>query len=86
MPPTRKALLAYAEAWIYPVIGNADVPVMQRLFDNARQLAKDATMLPDDPPIFADWLKTLRKSQPNSNEYEDAPFAIADYFGLSTDV
>jgi hypothetical protein len=86
MTPARKALLAYAEAWTYPVIGNADVPVMEGLFSEARELAKDAAIGADDPPIFADWLKTLREAGQNSEEYEDALFAVADYFGRSTDL
>ena len=40
MTPARVALLAFAKAWTYPILGNEDVPVMRRLFDDARALSK----------------------------------------------
>ena len=49
MAPARKALRAYAEAWTYPILGNEDVPVLDRLFGRARELAKDVVVGPDDP-------------------------------------
>jgi hypothetical protein len=86
MTPAREALLAYARAWTYPVIGNEDVPVMKGLFEDAARLAQNAVLVPEDPPMFAGWLKTLHEERQASQEWEDALFAMADYFGLSTDV
>jgi hypothetical protein len=40
MTPARKALLAFAKAWTYPILGNEDVPVTNRLFEQARALSK----------------------------------------------
>jgi hypothetical protein len=85
MTPARKALLAFAEAWTYPILGNEDVPVTTRLFRKAEELAKDAAAGADDPPEFAGWLKTLREAREGSNAWEDTLHAVTDYFGLSTD-
>jgi len=85
MTPARKALLVYAEAWTYPILGNEDVPVLDRLFEQARTLAKDVVVGPDDPPAFAQWLKTLREAQEFSEEWEDVLQDITGYFGLSTE-
>ena len=49
MTPARKALLAYAEAWTYTILGNEDVPVLDRLFEQARALAKDVVVGANDP-------------------------------------
>jgi hypothetical protein len=35
MTPARNALLAFAEAWTNPILGNEDVPVTNRLFEQA---------------------------------------------------
>jgi hypothetical protein len=87
MTPARKALLAFAEAWTYPILGNEDVPVTNRLFEQARVLAKDAAASMADPPEFAGWLEILRdKSRDGSHEWEDTLHAVTDYFGLSTDI
>jgi hypothetical protein len=85
MTPARKALLAYGKAWTYPILGNEDVPVMQQLFKEAQELASNVAVNPDDPPIFEQWLKTFREARRNSDEWEDALFAVSDYFGLSTE-
>ena len=83
--PTRAAVMAYAEAWTYPVIGNADLPFVDRLFAEARALAEKATATPEDPPAFAGWLNTLLRIREGSYEWEDTLFEIVDYFGLSQD-
>ena len=84
--PARRALLAFAEAWTYPILGNEDVPVTKRLFAQARALVKDAAASTADPPEFAGWLEVLRdESRDGSNEWEDTLHAVTDYFGLSTD-
>ena len=84
--PAREALLAFAKAWTYPILGNEDVPVMRRLFEEARALSKGVAASPADPPEFAGWLEVLRdKSRDGSNEWEDTLHAVTDYFGLSTD-
>jgi hypothetical protein len=84
--PARRALLAFAEAWTYPILGNEDVPVTKRLFEQARTLAKDAAASTVDPPEFAGWLEILRdESRDSSNEWEDTLHAVTDYFGLSTE-
>jgi hypothetical protein len=86
MTPARKALLAYAEAWTYPILGNEDVPVTRRLFEQARALAKNGVASKADPPEFAGWLEILRdEAREGSNEWEDTLHAVTDYFGLSTD-
>jgi hypothetical protein len=82
MTPARKALLAYAKAWTYPVLGNEDGRVVDRLFEEARELANAAATRLDDPPNFAEWLATL-KAHPNLDAWEDTLFAVTDYFGLS---
>ena len=82
MTPAREALLAYAKAWTYPVIGNEDVPVMNGLFEDAARRATTAVLLPEDPPMFTEWLKTLRNAPRASVEWEDVLFSVADYFGL----
>jgi uncharacterized protein (DUF1800 family) len=83
--PARRALLAFAEAWTYPILGNEDVAVMNRLFEHARALARDAVARTADPPEFAPWLEILRDRRcEGSNEWEDALHAVTDYFGLST--
>ena len=86
MTPAREALLAFAKAWTYPILGNEDVPVMKRLFEQANGLAKDTAVSTSDPPEFAGWLQILRdKARKGSNEWEDTLHAVTDYFGLSTD-
>jgi hypothetical protein len=86
MTPARKALLAFTDAWTYPILANEDVPVMNRLFEQARALAKDAATSMADPPEFTGWLEILRdKSRDGSHEWEDTLHAVTDYFGLSTD-
>jgi hypothetical protein len=86
MTPARRALLAFAEAWTYPILGNEDVPVTNCLFEQARALAKDVAASMADPPEFAEWLEILRdRSRDGSNEWEDTLHAVTDYFGLSTD-
>lgn len=78
-------MLAFAKAWTYPVLGNEDLPVTNRLFRKAEELARDATAGADDPPEFEGWLKTLREAREGSNAWEDTLHAVTDYFGLSTD-
>ena len=86
MTPAREALLAFAKAWTYPILGNEDVPVMRRLFDEARALSKGVSASAADPPELAGWLAILRdKSRDGSHEWEDTLHAVTDYFGLSTD-
>lgn len=86
MTPAGRVLLAFAEAWIYPILGNEDVPVTNRLFEQARGLAKEAAATASDPPELAGWLEILRdKSRGGSNEWEYTLHAVTDYFGLSTD-
>jgi hypothetical protein len=78
----RKALLAFAKAWTYPILGNEDVPVTKRLFEEARALSKDVAASATDPPEFAGWLEVVRdESRDDSNEWEDTLHAVADYFG-----
>jgi len=76
MTPAREALFAYARAWTYPVIGNEDVRVMQRLFADATRLGQTAELLPGDPPIFGEWLKVLREAPQASPRWEEALFAV----------
>jgi hypothetical protein len=84
MTPARAALLAFAKAWTYPILGNEDVPVTKRLFREARALSKNAVSAAD-PAEFAGWLKVLRdEARDGSNEWEDTRHAVTDYFGLST--
>lgn len=85
MTRAREALLAYAKAWTYPVIGNEDVPIMRRLFADAAQLAQTAELSPGDPPTFAEWLSALREAPQASPRWEDTLFAVTDYFKLSRD-
>jgi hypothetical protein len=84
--PARRALLAFADAWTYPILGNEDVPVMRRLFEKAQALAEAASASAADPPEFAEWLEILRdESRKGSNEWEDTLQIVTDYFGLSTE-
>jgi hypothetical protein len=77
--PARRALLAFAKAWTYPILGNEDVPVMRRLFEEARALSRDVAASPADPPEFAGWLEVLRdESRDGSNEWEDGLFRAFD--------
>ena len=86
MTPARVALLAFAKAWTYPILGNEDVPVTTRLFERARALTKDASASAADPPEFAGWLAILRdQSRDGSHESEDTLHAVTDYFGLSAE-
>jgi hypothetical protein len=79
--------LALAEVWTYPILGNEDVAVTTRLFEEARALAKDVAAGAADPPEFAGWLEILRK-EPRGNllEWEDTLHSVTDYFGLSTEI
>jgi hypothetical protein len=84
--PARRALLAFAKAWTYPILGNEYVPVMRRLFDDARALSKGVAASAGDPPEFAGWLEVLgSEARDGSNEWEDTLHAVTDYFGLSAD-
>jgi hypothetical protein len=47
MTPARKALLAFAKAWTYPILGNEDVPVTNRLL---RKLVRCRGVLPRARP------------------------------------
>jgi len=85
MTSARKALLAYGEAWTTPILGNEDVPFVERLFEAAREQARQAVLSPEDPSEFARWLKTLLGARENLEAWEDTLFEIADYFGLSKD-
>jgi hypothetical protein len=86
MTPARVVLLAFAKAWIYPILGNEDVPVMRRLFEEARALSKGVAASVADPPKFAGWLEVLGdETRDASDEWEDTLHAVTDYFGLSTD-
>jgi hypothetical protein len=85
LTPARRALIAYAEAWTYPILGNEDVPVVHRLFGEAYELARGASPSLDDPPVFGQWLKTLREARHGSEDWEDVLFAVAEHFGFSTD-
>ena len=86
MTPARVALLAFAKAWTYPILGNEDVPVMRRLFEEARALSKGVAANTADPPEFAGWLEVLgNEARDGSHEWEDTLHAVTDYFGLSTD-
>ena len=80
--PARKALRAFAKAWTYPILGNEDVPVTKRLFDEARALSKNVAASADDPPEFTGWLEVFGdESRDGSNEWEDTLHAVTDYFG-----
>jgi hypothetical protein len=84
--PARRALLAFAKAWTYPILGNEDVPVTKRLFEEARALSKDVSASAADPREFTGWLEVLGdEARDGSNEWEDTLHAVTDYFGLSTD-
>jgi hypothetical protein len=84
--PARVALLAFAKAWTYPILGNEDVPVVEGLFEQARALAKNVATSAGDPGKFAGWLEILRgKPRSNLNQWEDTLHAVTDYFGLSRD-
>jgi hypothetical protein len=84
--PARRALLAFAKAWTYAILGKGDVPVMKRLFAEARGLSKGVVASAADPPEFAGWLEVLgNEARDGSNEWEDTLHAVTDYFGLSTD-
>ena len=87
MTPAREALLAFAKAWTYPILGNEDVPVMRRLFGEARALSKGVAASPADPPEFARVAgdsPAINRAMAR-NEWEDTLHAVTDYFGLSTD-
>jgi hypothetical protein len=86
MTPARMALLAFAKAWTYPILGNEDVPVVDGLFEQARALAKNVVASAADPPEFAGWLDILRdKPDGRLLVWEETLHAVTDYFGLSTD-
>jgi hypothetical protein len=79
--PARRALLAFAKAWTYPILGNEDVPVMKRLFEEARALSKGVAASAADPPEFAGWLEVLGdEARDGSNEWEDTLHAVAGLF------
>jgi hypothetical protein len=77
----RNALMAYAEAWVYPILGNEDVRESDRLFTIARELGSAAVAGSDDPPEFAEWLKSLL-ARTSPETWEDTLFAVTAYFGL----
>ncbi len=86
MTPARVALLAFAKAWTYPILGNEDVRVVDGLFEQARAIAKNVAASAADPPEFAAWLEILRdKPRGRLLEWEDTLHAVTDYFGLSTE-
>jgi hypothetical protein len=53
MTPARKELLAFVEAWTYPILGNEDRVVLEHLFGQARSLARDVAVGAGDAPEFA---------------------------------
>jgi hypothetical protein len=64
----------------YPCRGNEDWAVAARMEQAALATAATAVASPDDPPEFAQWLKTLQTTDLSVNEREEIYWAIHDYF------
>jgi hypothetical protein len=75
----REALRAFWEADSYPILGNEDGRVFQRLMAAAMEKVRAATAAPNDPPEFAIWLTVLRRDK-STDEREDVVEFIHDFF------
>jgi hypothetical protein len=64
----------------YPCRGNEDWAVAAGMEEAALATAATAVASPDDPPEFAEWLKTLQRTDLSANEREETYWAIHDYF------
>ena len=77
----REVVRLLWEADSYPLLGNEDRPVAERMEATALQKAATAVASPDDPPEFARWLEALQRRDLSVNEREEIYWAIHDYFG-----
>ena len=76
----REAVRLLWKADSYPCLGNEDWAVAAGMEKAALAKAAAAVTSPDDPPEFAQWLKTLQRTDLSANEREEIYWAIHDYF------
>ncbi len=86
-PPfrTRDALRQVWQAARYPIRGNEDWRIAERLDAEALERAGTAVPEPDDPPEFARWIAALRDPQLPDSEREETLSAIYDLFDPDRD-
>lgn len=81
----RQVLCLFLQAYQYPHLGNEDERESRRLEEEARTRAVHAVPSPDDPPVFAAWLRVLLNPNSQVGELEAVYFAMLDdgpSFGL----
>lgn len=76
----REALRLFWEAEHYPIRGNEDVRVAERMDREALAKAEGAIPSPNDPPEFAQWLATLRDPRVPNDVRGDILFALDPFF------
>jgi hypothetical protein len=81
MITVRDALRLIWEADSYPILGNEDRIVAERLDAEALAKAAYAVASPDDPPEFSQWLNALRTKQLSNVTYEKIMPFLYDLFG-----
>lgn len=81
----RGALRLIWQAAKYPILGNEDWRVGERMDAEALERAGTAVQAPDDPPEFAAWIAALRDPKLPDGEREDILSAIYDVFDPTRD-
>jgi hypothetical protein len=81
----REALRLMWEADSYPILGNEDWRVAERMESEALERAATAVQGPDDPPEFAAWIAALRNPKLSADERDDILSAIYDLFDPERD-
>ena len=76
----REALRQIWQAARYPIRGNEDWRIAERLDAEALERADTAVPGPDDRPEFARWIAALRNPHLPDSEREDILSAIYDVF------
>jgi hypothetical protein len=81
----REALRLIWQAAKYPILGNEDWRVGERMDAEALERAGTAVQAPDDPPEFVAWIAALRDPKLPDDEREDILSAIYDVFDPTRD-
>jgi len=81
----REALRLVWLAGKYPILGNGDWRVAERMESEALERAATAVREPDDLPEFAAWIAGLRDPKLSSDERDDILSAICELFDPGRD-
>jgi hypothetical protein len=81
----RDALRLIWQAAKYPILGNEDWRVGERMDAEALERAATAVQGPDDLPEFAAWISALRDPKLPDDERDDILSAIYDVFDPDRD-